>query len=180
MICVLIGIILLFILLSAAFKLWAYDYFDFKTDSEMSTFFQQHKESFDQLISSINSEHFEGMILPDGQESDRHMPDAKLKESQKIIHDLGAHTFIIVRQDEKGPYIDFPIWGFGQGISCGGPIKGYLYTKEKPIDIVNNLDDFARRGFFEVTYKDKDGFWTRHLDGDWYIYYYLDNSLNKS
>lgn len=133
------------------------------SDAELLANFQKHKPEFDHLLQMFVADKGLGRVAPDfTRPSDPRTVGVsleRLSEYRKIFRALGLANGI-EGYDEKAQ-----VWfmASSQGLSVTGSGKGYAYTSERPVLVVDSLDNYwSKDGQSFVAF--------RHIEGNWYLY----------
>jgi hypothetical protein len=123
------------------------------SDKEMRQIFESNSDTFTKLIETGDRE-LSGTICPNN------------------FPELSRITKLCARVRGRGEEltVNVPVWSVGL-LGRGGPVKGFLYTKNFNGKVEDALDAYATSDLFSLHYNKSPGLHCALLKNHWYIYY---------
>jgi hypothetical protein len=142
-----------------------------KSDEELIANFESHKAEFNRMLQMINED--TGLDRVDDNWTSPKNPQTvgisqrRIDEYRSLFYRAGVPRGFSAFQSRD--YIEFI--ASAQGLAVGGSMKGYIYAKEAPPRVVENLDSYraAEGSKFSPAFPVY-----RHIEGNWYLYFQAD------
>jgi hypothetical protein len=131
------------------------------SDQELIDNYYQHREQFNLLAQMLQNETYLLVIFPDGEgrcqtEGQKLILASEHDRCQEYVRlfDLLGLEWAYTGQEPLWMPVSF------SGLSVSGSTKGYLYSTERPDELVDDTDAHRRLGIV-----------FRHIEGNWYIFF---------
>lgn len=102
-------------------------------------------------------------VIPDSK-SKLGITDDRWKEYKKLFDKLGLKEGIVNNQPDLVEFISS-----AEGVIMGGSVKGYVFLKKEPENVVDSIDDITFRNSnksINIAY--------RKIKDNWYLFYEVD------
>jgi hypothetical protein len=141
-----------------------------KADQELIANFQSHRTEFNRLLQMINEDR--DLKRVDNDWTFPENPQAigiaqeRIDKYRTLFRQAGVPRGFSAFQSSD--YIEFI--ASSQGLAVSGSSKGYLYAKEPPPRVIDNLDTYrAQESKFSPAFPV-----FRHIEGNWYLFFEAD------
>jgi len=132
---------------------------DDQPDDVLITNFHAHRAEFEQLR-EMSTEDATMTRVDDNWTNPSSLNPTRVAEYRRLFKVIGTPRGIIAHPNRDR--IEFISTSHGWVVS--GSSKGYLYLKERPIKLVDNLDGYG-------WHSEMDTFVIRHIEGNWYLFF---------
>lgn len=122
--------------------------------------FYDHREEFEHLRLSLERDEFIHRI-DDNWTDPPNIAREKVAEYRRLFSVIGTPRGIYNRRNP----LRIEFWASTRGMVTSGSAKGYLYSEERPEEVVDDLDKFhnGSRGLGSQG--------RRHIEGNWYLFF---------
>jgi hypothetical protein len=141
-----------------------------KSDEELIANFQSHKAEFNRMLQMINEDKDLARVDYDwtSPENPRTVgiSQERIDEYRSLFRRAGVPRGFSAFQSKDS--IEFI--ASSQGLAVSGSSKGYLYAKEPPSRVIDNLDNYrAQKSTLSPAFPV-----FRHIEGNWYLFFEAD------
>jgi hypothetical protein len=139
-----------------------------KSDDELIANFESHKADFNRMLQMINED--KGLDRVDYNWTAPENPQSvgisqnRIDEYRSLFRRAGVPRGFSAFKTKD--YVEFI--ASSQGLAVGGSSKGYLYAKDPPPRLTENIEKYRAQ---ENKYSPAFPVY-RHIEGNWYLFYY--------